>query len=195
MGPLEVTADSTAVEIGGARVRALLVRLAVAAGRVVTTEELADALWPDDKPADAVDALRFDRLAREIRIALAGGDPMTARRLAADAVALWRGPALVDAAGNLRMPLTSLVGRSADVERVAGQLGRCSACSSTTPRGRWRRSTGCRTCPIRGRGRCCGWCAARSGRTTATCGARVTTSPPRSPVCGRWVTGSRCPRR
>ncbi|PSL57510.1 putative ATPase [Saccharothrix carnea] len=134
LGPLEVTADGTAIGMGGARVRALLVRLAVAAGRVVTTEELADALWPDDRPADevaavrslvsrlrralpadvlrsapggyrldlpadAVDALRFDRLARAARTALTGGDPATARRLAAEALALWRGPALADAAG------------------------------------------------------------------------------------------------
>ncbi|XVS60519.1 BTAD domain-containing putative transcriptional regulator [Actinosynnema sp. CA-299493] len=134
LGPLEVTADGTVVEVGGARVRALLVRLAVAAGRVVTTEELADALWPDDRPADepaavrslvsrlrralpadvlrsahggyrldlpadAVDALRFDRLARETRAALTAGDPGAARRLAAEAAALWRGPALADAAG------------------------------------------------------------------------------------------------
>ncbi|QQQ79877.1 winged helix-turn-helix domain-containing protein [Saccharothrix sp. 6-C] len=134
LGPLEVTADGTAVEVGGARVRALLVRLAVAAGRVVTTEELADALWPEDRPADevaavrslvsrlrralpadvlrsahggyrldlpadAVDALRFDRLARETRAALTAGDPGAARRLAAEATALWRGPALADAAG------------------------------------------------------------------------------------------------
>ncbi|MFJ6673518.1 BTAD domain-containing putative transcriptional regulator [Actinosynnema sp. NPDC091369] len=134
LGPLEVTADGTAIEVGGARVRALLVRLAVAAGRVVTTEELADALWPEDRPADevaavrslvsrlrralpadvlrsapggylldlpadAVDALRFDRLAREARAALTAGDPVAARRSAAEALALWRGPALVDAAG------------------------------------------------------------------------------------------------
>lgn len=134
LGPLEVVADGTTVEVGGARVRALLVRLAVAAGRVVTTEELADALWPDDKPADevaavrslvsrlrralpadvlrsapggyrldvpadAVDALRFDRLAREAKEALAAGDPTTAGERAEVALALWRGPALVDAAG------------------------------------------------------------------------------------------------
>ncbi|MFE2758074.1 BTAD domain-containing putative transcriptional regulator, partial [Actinosynnema sp. NPDC059335] len=134
LGPLEVVADGAAVEVGGARVRALLVRLAVAAGRVVTTEELADALWPDDKPADevaavrslvsrlrralpadvlrsahggyrldvpadAVDALRFDRLAREAKAALAAGDPTTAGDRAEEALALWRGPALADAAG------------------------------------------------------------------------------------------------
>ncbi|QTR03552.1 winged helix-turn-helix domain-containing protein, partial [Saccharothrix algeriensis] len=58
LGPLAVTADGSSVEIGGTRVRALLVRLALGAGRVVTVEELAAALWPEDKPADEVGAVR-----------------------------------------------------------------------------------------------------------------------------------------
>ncbi|MEV0679169.1 BTAD domain-containing putative transcriptional regulator [Actinosynnema sp. NPDC050436] len=135
LGPLAVTVGGTPVEVGGSRVRALLVRLALAPGRTVTVEELADALWPDDKPADevgavrslvsrlrralpdptslrsahggyrldlppdAVDALRFDRLAREARRALAAGDHQAARRLGREALELWRGPALADVAG------------------------------------------------------------------------------------------------
>ncbi|MBB5953580.1 putative ATPase [Saccharothrix tamanrassetensis] len=135
LGPLAVTADGVAVEIGGTRVRALLIRLALGAGRVVTVEELADALWPEDKPADevgavrslvsrlrralpdptalrsahsgycldlppdAVDAHRFDRLARAARRALTSGDPATARRLGREALDLWRGAALADVAG------------------------------------------------------------------------------------------------
>ncbi|GAA4221127.1 hypothetical protein FHR32_005366 [Streptosporangium album] len=51
LGPLEVTAGGESVEIGGARLRVLLVRLAVGVGRVVTVEELADALWPQERPA------------------------------------------------------------------------------------------------------------------------------------------------
>lgn len=58
LGPLEVTADGRSVEIGGARLRVLLVRLAMAAPKVVTVEELADALWPEDKPADEVSSVR-----------------------------------------------------------------------------------------------------------------------------------------
>ncbi len=58
LGPLAVTADGAEIEIGGSRVRALLVRLALGVGRTVTVEELADALWPDDKPADEVGAVR-----------------------------------------------------------------------------------------------------------------------------------------
>ncbi|MFC4013260.1 BTAD domain-containing putative transcriptional regulator [Nonomuraea purpurea] len=115
LGPLQVAGGA----VGGARVRALLVRLALDPGRVVTADRLIDDLWPDeppthpmaalqslvsrarreapgviashpagyllDVPADEVDACAFERLVRT-------GDT---RR----ALALWRGPALADAAG------------------------------------------------------------------------------------------------
>ncbi|WRZ90322.1 tetratricopeptide repeat protein [Streptomyces sp. NBC_01007] len=45
---------------------------------------------------DSVDAHRFERLAREGRIALTGGDHMAAAGLLREALALWRGPALAD---------------------------------------------------------------------------------------------------
>lgn len=46
---------------------------------------------------DAVDVRRFERLTRDARSARAG-DPATATRLLREALALWRGPALVDVA-------------------------------------------------------------------------------------------------
>src|SRR6185503_1989446 len=49
-----------------------------------------------------VDATEFERLAEAGRRKL-DGDPSGARRLLTDALALWRGPALADAAGQ---PLT-----------------------------------------------------------------------------------------
>ncbi|MFI7694353.1 BTAD domain-containing putative transcriptional regulator [Nonomuraea sp. NPDC049655] len=115
LGPLQVAG----AEIGGARVRALLVRLALDPGRVVTADRLIDDLWPGEPPAHPaaalqslvsrarrqapglisshpagylldvppgeVDASAFERLVR-------AGDPR-------GALALWRGPALADAAG------------------------------------------------------------------------------------------------
>ncbi|MFI8827721.1 BTAD domain-containing putative transcriptional regulator [Streptomyces sp. NPDC053431] len=45
---------------------------------------------------DDVDALRFERLAREGARAGAAGDPLRAEELLREALALWRGPALVD---------------------------------------------------------------------------------------------------
>ncbi|MFI1813979.1 ATP-binding protein [Streptomyces sp. NPDC020422] len=43
-----------------------------------------------------VDALRFERLAREGALAGAAGDPVRAARLLREALGLWRGPALAD---------------------------------------------------------------------------------------------------
>lgn len=119
LGPLEVVVDGHVVDIGGARLRALLIRLALDAGRTVSVDALSDALWPHNVPADranalqtlvsrlrralsgtsalrfvpggysldlppeAVDALRFERLAREGRRALRDGEPRAA-------AGLWR---------------------------------------------------------------------------------------------------------
>ncbi|WP_027341077.1 BTAD domain-containing putative transcriptional regulator [Hamadaea tsunoensis] len=131
LGPLEVVVDGRPAELGGARLRVLLARLALTPGRMVSTEALADALWSGAPPADqlnalqsvvsrlrrilpadavklvpggyrldlppeAVDAEVFERLAREGRASLRGGDPQRAAGLLTQALALWRGPALAD---------------------------------------------------------------------------------------------------
>ncbi|MET1075339.1 MAG: BTAD domain-containing putative transcriptional regulator [Umezawaea sp.] len=122
LGPLEVIEDGVPVAIGGARLRTLLVRLAVGVGRVVTVDELADALWPHDLPVDRVNSVRslVTRLRRALpdpavlRSAPAGYrldlpldavDAHEFERLARSrddgdrraALALWRGRALLDA--------------------------------------------------------------------------------------------------
>jgi anti-sigma-K factor RskA len=48
--------------------------------------------------ADAIDARRFETLIGEARAARVGGDAAAARRLLDDALELWRGSALADAA-------------------------------------------------------------------------------------------------
>jgi len=59
LGPLEVRDDAgEAVPIGGARLRVLLIRLALDAGRVVTADRLAGDMWPDGGPADPANALQ-----------------------------------------------------------------------------------------------------------------------------------------
>ncbi|MFD1540130.1 AfsR/SARP family transcriptional regulator [Nonomuraea guangzhouensis] len=69
LGTLEVaTADAEPVAVGGFRVRALLAVLALAAGRTVTSERLIDALWPDEPPVNAANALQT--LVRRLRVAL-----------------------------------------------------------------------------------------------------------------------------
>ncbi|MGD9986060.1 BTAD domain-containing putative transcriptional regulator [Pseudonocardia sp.] len=112
----------------GLRLRGLLARLALDAGRPVTTEALVDDLWGEESPdavgnalqslvsrlrralgaqlvvtvqggylldlaPDAVDAVRFGHL---LATAKAGGDPAVAASTLAEALGLWRGPALAD---------------------------------------------------------------------------------------------------
>jgi predicted ATPase/DNA-binding SARP family transcriptional activator len=52
LGPLDVRDQAgNPVEVGGRRLRALLIRLAVDAGRPVSSERLIDDLWPSDPPS------------------------------------------------------------------------------------------------------------------------------------------------
>jgi predicted ATPase/DNA-binding SARP family transcriptional activator len=59
LGPLEVCDDAgTPIPVAGARLRTLLIRLALDAGRPVGTGVLVDALWGDHPPADETNALQ-----------------------------------------------------------------------------------------------------------------------------------------
>ena len=59
LGTLEVR-DSAGrtLPLGGARLRSLLIRLAISDGRAVAVDRLAADLWPGDGPADAVNAVQ-----------------------------------------------------------------------------------------------------------------------------------------
>jgi DNA-binding SARP family transcriptional activator len=124
LGPLAVDG----VEVGGGRLRALLARLALDAGRPVSAGALVDAVWDTDLPADQTHSLQslVSRLRRalgdgELVAQVPGGytlraevdaerfeqlaaegraatDPERAARLLRKALALWRGPALADLA-------------------------------------------------------------------------------------------------
>src|SRR5919202_6906272 len=133
LGPLEVRVGfGDPVEVVGPRLRALLLRLALTPDRVVLTSQLVDAVWGEDPPAgaanalqslvsrlrrllpdvveshpagyllalgpEAVDAVSFEALARAGREELRR-DPRQAAATLREALALWRGPALADAAG------------------------------------------------------------------------------------------------
>ncbi|AXX32229.1 winged helix-turn-helix domain-containing protein [Actinosynnema pretiosum subsp. pretiosum] len=115
LGPLLVTADDGAeIEVRGARLRALLSRLAADPGQVVPVAGLVDALWPDDPPVDAAASLQslVSRLRKALGPTAVSSHPTgyrldvptdtadVRRRLAdhdhASALALWRGPAFPD---------------------------------------------------------------------------------------------------
>ncbi|WP_343954915.1 AfsR/SARP family transcriptional regulator, partial [Nonomuraea longicatena] len=140
LGPLEVRSAAGPVHVGGSRVRALLVLLALEAGRPVTGERLIDALWADDPPANAANALQtlVKRLRATLRPNLRvdgvpGGyllpiEPeavdareftaLAARRDADSlerALALWRGPALADLRA---VPRLAAVATALDDERL-----------------------------------------------------------------------------
>ncbi|MFG1618025.1 BTAD domain-containing putative transcriptional regulator [Nonomuraea wenchangensis] len=114
LGPLQVAG----ARVGGARVRALLVRLALDPGRVVPADRLIDDLWPDEPPAHPAAALQslVSRARREVPGVIGSHpagylldvppgevDAWAFEQLVRDgeahrALALWRGPALADAA-------------------------------------------------------------------------------------------------
>src|ERR1044072_1791334 len=59
LGPLSVRAeDGSPVEVTGARLRSLLILLALDPGHVVTTSRLVDGVWGDGPPAEAANAPR-----------------------------------------------------------------------------------------------------------------------------------------
>ncbi|MFG2144329.1 BTAD domain-containing putative transcriptional regulator [Streptomyces sp. NPDC048696] len=79
LGSVQVYGDDTsgayddhaaAVPVGGVRLRMLLARLALDAGRAVSVDALVDGLWGEEPPADAVGALQA--LVSRLRKALRG---------------------------------------------------------------------------------------------------------------------------
>ena len=122
LGPIEVRLEDRPIELGPRKQRALLAMLALRVGRTVTVDRLVEGLWGEEPPAsapkmvqlyvshlrpllegsgarivtrnggyelqlsgDEVDVVRFERLVDESR--------------AREALALWRGDALADLAG------------------------------------------------------------------------------------------------
>lgn len=71
LGPLEIRVDGAPVALGGARLRTLMSRLALDAGGAVTVAALVDALWADEPPEGAANALQS--VISRVRKAL--GDP------------------------------------------------------------------------------------------------------------------------
>jgi predicted ATPase/DNA-binding SARP family transcriptional activator/tetratricopeptide (TPR) repeat protein len=108
LGPLEVRdGRGDPVEVAGARLRALLVRLALDAGRPIAARVLVDAVWGEQPPADEANALQtlVSRLRRALGDAALVGQSPAGYRLAMspDAVDATRFAALAsDGARALR---------------------------------------------------------------------------------------------
>lgn len=112
LGPLEVRdRDGNAIDIGGARLRILLILLALEPGKVVTAGRLIDGIWGDQPPSGAGNALQS--LVSRLRRVLPDGviqarpagylldvepdDVDCFRFESTKEQALWRGTALSDA--------------------------------------------------------------------------------------------------
>jgi DNA-binding SARP family transcriptional activator len=74
LGPLEVVADGQPLALGGQRQRALLALLLLRANEVVAADSLIDAVWGDERPRDATNALQYH--VSQLRKALASRDTL-----------------------------------------------------------------------------------------------------------------------
>src|SRR5256714_13567518 len=112
LGPLEVTSDGRALDLGGHKQRTLLALLLLQANRVVSSDHLIDALWEEEPPGTASKALQVhvsqlrklvsrDRLQTKAPGYLPRGEPdeldmarferLQEEGRLDDALALWRG--------------------------------------------------------------------------------------------------------
>jgi predicted ATPase/DNA-binding SARP family transcriptional activator len=123
LGPLEVGDDAAPVAIPGAKERALLADLLVAAGRVVSADRLVEDLWGDHPPANPANALQGRVSA--LRRALGPAAVMLATR--PPGYALEVDPERVDAARFQRLVAEARQAAAADpagaVRLLAAALG------------------------------------------------------------------------
>ena len=84
LGPLEVRDGDTVIDVAGSRLRGLLIRLALSAGRPVSAAALVDAIWGEQPPAEAANALQslVSRLRRTLGGAATVGQSPAGYRLA-----------------------------------------------------------------------------------------------------------------
>ncbi len=95
LGPLEVIGDDgQAVALPGDRERVLLATLVLGANQTVSIVRLVDALWEDDPPATAANALQVHISKLRKKLAGAGGRDVLSR--AAQGYVLQTGPGEVD---------------------------------------------------------------------------------------------------
>ncbi len=95
LGPLEVIGDDgSSVTLAGGRERVLLATLVLGANQVVSTDRLVDALWGEEPPATAANALQVHVSKLRKKLAEAGAGDVITR--AAQGYVLQTGPGDVD---------------------------------------------------------------------------------------------------
>ncbi len=84
LGPLEVRTGDAVIDVAGSRLRGLLIRLALSASRPVSAAALVDAVWGEQPPAEAANALQslVSRLRRTLGEATTVGQSPAGYRLA-----------------------------------------------------------------------------------------------------------------
>jgi len=163
LGPFEVRADDGAsADVPGARLRGLLIALALEPGHVVPKGTLVDWIWGEHPPSDAANALQ--RLASRLRKVLPDGvvdgqtngyrlrvDPdavdavrferliVQARkdddpRLLREALALWRGAAMQDVDLRDSEALVAAVTRLDRFPATPREISSRSSTHNATPR-------------------------------------------------------------
>ena len=121
LGPLEIDRDGVPIVVRGRMTQALLVRLALDTGAVVSTDGLVDALWGDDPPAGATNALQVK--VSELRRAI-GAAQIVARR---PGYVLDVAPDSVDALVAEALIAEARAEADADPESAAARYGRALA--------------------------------------------------------------------
>ncbi|MFF5083460.1 BTAD domain-containing putative transcriptional regulator [Actinoplanes sp. NPDC000266] len=115
LGDFEVAVGGAAVPVPGARLRGLLVRLALAGGRPVAPDVLVEALWAEEPPGDPANALQS--LVSRLRRLLGGADSV------AQAQGGYRLAVTDDDVDALRFERLATEGRAADPETALSVLG------------------------------------------------------------------------
>jgi predicted ATPase/DNA-binding SARP family transcriptional activator len=140
LGPVELRDDAgRAAPVAGARLRALVILLALEAGRFVSADRLIDGVWGAELPAAAGNALqalvsRLRRAGLVVEAAAAGyrlvidRDRIDAYRFeelpAGEALALWRGPLEFPAAAQAAAARLEELRLAKVQQRIAGDLER-----------------------------------------------------------------------
>ncbi|WP_208630590.1 AfsR/SARP family transcriptional regulator, partial [Amycolatopsis kentuckyensis] len=122
LGTFQVSRGDVVLPVPGARLQALLVRLALAGGRAVEPAVLVDAVWGEEPPSGTASALQT--LVSRLRRALTAGDGVLVQvaggyRLAVDAVDAVRFEQLA-AAGRERL-------RAGDADAASAALAEAVA--------------------------------------------------------------------